>query len=523
MVSALYVCLGLVVGLLGSRHRQVSLFLFALPLALFGALFASLMVPLPLSGALLLGAGVSALLLLTRLLPRLFVLQVLVLAALTSPLLFTSPRPALIGTATALGVAAIVLTIKADLGLRVACAMLGAKLLLAAFSLPHPKLLWAGAALALLAGATLLRRQQAAPPTPWGTVAASALLAGALLPAAIAVAFFSAPELPASGPFAARQAKVRAAAPHGGLVWPLPSEAMTWADDVRGEFPHFPNLDALYLGGAPRGFAKLPGTTLRGRLSLTFPVVALRTIKDADELSRLRAAALASVRALREALPLYRPGTREEAIGEAIRAGHLRAGCSGESFPPIAASGPSAAQPHGSGNKGTLEAGQLVVTDIGCYFGGYASDFTRTIPVGGRFSERQRKLYDAVYAAQQAALAACRPGVTIGGRKDPKSLEGIARATIAARGLEDHNPFGIGHSVGLFVHDPVLPSDKQLKAGMVITIEPGIYLEGELGIRIEDTYLVTEKGCEPLTVGFPADADSVEALLRGVQAAGTVK
>ena len=145
------------------------------------------------------------------------------------------------------------------------------------------------------------------------------------------------------------------------------------------------------------------------------------------------------------------------------------------------------------------------MTDVGCYSAHYASDFTRTLPVSGKFTATQRGLYQAVYHAQQAAVRACKPGVEL------KELDTTAREIIRARGLQDHNPFGIGHTVGLFVHD--VGGRAPLAPGMVITIEPGLYRKGELGIRIEDTYLVTEKGCEALTEGFPADPDSIERLM----------
>jgi Xaa-Pro aminopeptidase len=161
------------------------------------------------------------------------------------------------------------------------------------------------------------------------------------------------------------------------------------------------------------------------------------------------------------------------------------------------------------GNAGTLRGGDLVMLDIGCYANHYASDFTRTLPVSGRFTDRQRALYQAVWEAQQAGAKLCKPGARLLGQKD--SIDAAARAAIKARGFEDHNPYGAGHTVGLFVHD--VTSRRELAPGMVITIEPGIYQEGELGIRIEDTYLVTEKGCESITEGFPADPDSIEKVM----------
>ena len=122
-----------------------------------------------------------------------------------------------------------------------------------------------------------------------------------------------------------------------------------------------------------------------------------------------------------------------------------------------------------------------------------------------------------------AALAACKPGVRLSGRgrgEGGESLDAIARKVLRERAPDkaEHMPHGLGHTVGLFVHDVML--EGPLKEGDVVTIEPGTYLEGELGIRIEDTVLVTATGCEPITQGFPADADSVEAAMAKVAEAG---
>ena len=518
------VAAGLLLGVVAANHRQRFLFALAALLAVIAVAVAGNARNLP-SGPLSIGAGSAlfgaALVLLTllaRALPRLFVLLLLAMAAVASaPLGEARPRALLIAVGAAALIAAIALTIKADLGMRVACALLGARVALLAAP-PHAPFWIYPVALLLVMLSAVTRRREPLPPVPWRRVARGALLLGALGAGAVLLSLPLSRELPASvAPFTSRQARLRGKAPAGGLVWPLPSETIGWDDDVRGEFARFPNFDSAWLGGEPSGLWRLPGTTLYGRLSLFRDVIDLRELKDEVELQALRAAALASVGAVREALPLYRAGVPEAQIADAIRAAHLRAGCSGESFPPIAASGPSAAEPHGSGNRGTVQAGQLVLTDVGCLVRGYASDFTRTLPVSGRFTERQRKLYDAVFAAQQAALAACKAGAQLTGRGDPKSLDSIARRTIKERGYDDNNPFGVGHGVGLFVHDMRAPGP--LKAGMVVTIEPGLYVPGELGIRIEDTYLVTATGCEPLTTGFPADAASVEAAMQAAVAA----
>lgn len=319
-------------------------------------------------------------------------------------------------------------------------------------------------------------------------------------------------------PHASRRTRLAAVAPAGGVLWPLPSEAIFWGTSGR-DFPRFENLDALWLTGADPGRpGRVPGTApLLGRLFLHRLVVPLRARHDAAELALHRQSAQVTVAALRAALPLYRAGAKEADLAAAIRQAYLAGGCQGDSFPPIVASGKSAAAPHGEDNGGLLGPGELVVTDVGCSVQHHTADFTRTLPVGGRFTPEGRRLYEAVRAAQMAAARACRPGVGLraafGGQK---SLDAISRETLQSRGVEGDYPHGLGHTVGLFVHD-VGGRAEPLAPGMLVTLEPGLYRQGSLGIRLEDTYLVTETGCEPITVGLPSDPDELEALMAGAQ------
>ena len=220
--------------------------------------------------------------------------------------------------------------------------------------------------------------------------------------------------------------------------------------------------------------------------------------------------------ALRRSLHLYQDGGYEGAVAEAIRYQVTQLGCQSDSFPPIVASGRNALEIHYMRNDGPLVEGDLVVTDIGCYADHYASDYSRTLPVGGRFSPRARELYEAVYQAEKAAAEACRAGVYYGSRGTPegqKSLESIARETLAAHGAPDDFSHGIGHPIGLFVHD-VMSRGQPLQSGMVIMIEPGIYSETDgMGMRIENAYIVGENGCELITDGIPSDADGIERLM----------
>jgi Xaa-Pro aminopeptidase len=306
-----------------------------------------------------------------------------------------------------------------------------------------------------------------------------------------------------------RRARLEADAPAGGLVWPLPSEAILW--DAPG-FPAFENLDALYLGdSADAGLRRLPGTRpMKGRFALNGPIQGMRLIKDDHEIALLRRASRATVEALYRSLPLYRDGGSEADIAASVREHYTRLGCEGDSFPPIVASGANALDFHYMRNDSGLVEGEAVITDIGCYAEHYASDYTRTIPVGGRFSPRARALHDALYEAERAAAAACRAGVYLRGRETPdgsRSLDTVARDTLEAHGAPSDFGHGIGHTLGLFAHD-VYPRGQPLEAGMVVMIEPGIYIEEEgLGLRLENAYLVHEDYCELLTGGIPSDTE----------------
>jgi len=166
-----------------------------------------------------------------------------------------------------------------------------------------------------------------------------------------------------------------------------------------------------------------------------------------------------------------------------------------------------------------MEAGHLVVLDVGGEYAHYAADITRTLPVSGRFTPRQREIYEIVLGAQKAAIAAVKPGMSLG-RRGPNSLFQIAFDYINTHGQDSHGQplgkyftHGLGHHVGLYVHDLFEPG-APLQPGMVITIEPGIYLPEEaIGVRIEDMVLVTETGYELLSKRLPREADEIEALL----------
>ena len=223
-------------------------------------------------------------------------------------------------------------------------------------------------------------------------------------------------------------------------------------------------------------------------------VEGLRRVKSAVEVELVRKAARITDEALAEVLPRVRAGVRESEIALELERAFRERGASA-AFPTIVASGVRGALPHGEASDKTIEQGDLVTIDLGARYRGYCADMTRTIAVGEP-SERMREVYAAVLEAQEAALDAVRPGVS------GKELDAVARKVLETRGLAVAFVHALGHGVGLNVHEaPSLSprSDDILEPGMLVTIEPGAYLPGVGGVRIEDLVLVTDEGCEALS------------------------
>ena len=245
----------------------------------------------------------------------------------------------------------------------------------------------------------------------------------------------------------------------------------------------------------------------------------LRLIKSATEIALIRKATSATVAAHRAAWKRLKPGLTEYQIAATMVGTYLELGCERSAYTPIVASGPNSVVLHYSANRRTIEAGDLVLMDVGGEYADYTTDVTRTVPASGKFTPRQRELYDIVLAAQKAAIAAVKPGMTLLGDSST-SLRKIAMDYINTHGKDLHGAplgkyfvHGLGHFVGLEVHDPG-SFDVRLEPGMVITIEPGIYLpEENLGIRIEDTLLVTAAGAEVLSSALPKEAEEIEKLV----------
>lgn len=250
---------------------------------------------------------------------------------------------------------------------------------------------------------------------------------------------------------------------------------------------------------------------LRGKLADgTEPVAAggavesLRRVKDKGELAAIAAASELADDVWRWSLERGLGGRSERDVARAAEA-RIREQGGDPSFPAIVAAGPNGALPHAEPGERQIGSGELVVFDMGAKLDGYCSDGTRTFAVGEP-GERARDVYETVRAAQAAALDAVAAGV--GG----EALDGVARELISAAGHGDRFGHGLGHGVGLEVHEAprVSPrSDDVLAAGEVVTIEPGVYLPGELGVRIEDLVVVSDAGCRNLSA-LPKEIQLVE-------------
>ena len=251
------------------------------------------------------------------------------------------------------------------------------------------------------------------------------------------------------------------------------------------------------------------------------PIVdSMRYVKDADEVARLRRAVDISVAGHVAAMRAARPGMHEYEIEAALEEGFRSNGADRLGYPSIVGSGPNSTTLHYDVNRRRTENGDLIVIDAAAEWGQYTADVTRTFPVNGKFTPRQKAIYDLVLGAQQAAFDSVRPGVTL------FQLDAIARrymrehsGTLCGDKTCDDREFfnhGLGHPIGMDVHD--VGFGRPLEVGAVFTLEPGIYIQAEnLGVRIEDDVLVTAKGGEWLSAGAPRTTEAIERVMRGGQ------
>jgi Xaa-Pro aminopeptidase len=230
-------------------------------------------------------------------------------------------------------------------------------------------------------------------------------------------------------------------------------------------------------------------------------VEALREVKDQGELARMARAAAIADAALGDVLPMLGEGATEHEVALALDGAMRRLGAEDRAFETIVASGPNAAKPHARPSYRVIEAGDPVVIDFGATYDGYRSDMTRTFSVGGAPEGELARVFDVVGAAQAAGVAAVVPGVSAG------DVDRACRDLIAEAGWAAAFEHGTGHGVGLDIHESpsVGPASTAiLRRGVVVTVEPGVYLAGLGGARVEDTVVVTSDGCRPLTL-FPKD------------------
>jgi len=251
----------------------------------------------------------------------------------------------------------------------------------------------------------------------------------------------------------------------------------------------------------------------------------LRVEKDSGEINLLKKASTASIDAQFAMMRAARPGMTERAIAGLMTAVWMDHGCERPSYAPIVGSGANSTVLHYSANDRTMEDGDLLLVDAACEYSMYAADITRTVPVNGHFTARQREIYDIVLGAQQAAIDAFVAGkstINDRDRQDPNSLDTAAYNYINTHGKDLHGQplgkywlHGLGHMVGIDVHDPA-EYPAVLKPGMVFTIEPGVYIpEEKIGVRIECDFLVGADGrLIDLDKDLPHTADEVEAAMR---------
>jgi Xaa-Pro aminopeptidase len=248
-------------------------------------------------------------------------------------------------------------------------------------------------------------------------------------------------------------------------------------------------------------------------------IAELRLIKSPTELAFLRQAIDLSLDAQFEAMKMMRAGLWEYQISGKMVEVHAMGGAEAEAYAPIVGAGPNSTALHYDKLDRKIEDGDIVVMDVGAQYSGYAADITRTIPANGKFTPRQREIYEIVLGAQDAAIHALKPGMDMC-RKGDRSVYKIAYDYINSHGKDQHGKslgqyfiHGLGHSIGLNVHDP---GDlcKPFAPGTVITIEPGIYIPAEnLGVRIEDDVLITDSGYELLSQRLPRSPDEIEKIM----------
>jgi Xaa-Pro aminopeptidase len=233
----------------------------------------------------------------------------------------------------------------------------------------------------------------------------------------------------------------------------------------------------------------------------------MRSIHDEYEITVMSRAIEITSEAFKRAMKSVHPGQNEAEL-QAVFENHFKANqCKANAYEPIVGAGLNSCVLHYTHNNQVIKDGDLVLCDVGCEYQMYASDITRTFPANGKFSPRQKEIYQIVLNAWKAAVAIAKPGTAW------QALNDAARQVIDDAGFTDEYFHSVGHFVGLYVHDAGIQREA-LAPGMVITIEPGIYIASEeIGIRIEDDILITEDGCRVLSAALPREIDEIEAMM----------
>jgi len=275
--------------------------------------------------------------------------------------------------------------------------------------------------------------------------------------------------------------------------------------------------------------ADTPAHTLAATLQSKYPAVAIedingdmaamRAVKDEKELNFMRQAQEHTRIAIEEMMRYAAPGMNERELEGAFDFALMKQGVRDHAFHSIFAGGKRATTLHYGENDQVVNDGEMVLIDLGSAYGNYCADISRTFPINGKFTDRQKELYNTVLEAQKIVIANAKPGLTtrdlnqmvidyyesrlddLGLRKDGKTVR-------------DYYYHGVSHQLGLDTHDICTERERTLKPGMVITVEPGLYVEDEsIGIRIENDVVITETGCEDLSAAFPRTVEEIEAIM----------
>jgi Xaa-Pro aminopeptidase len=308
-------------------------------------------------------------------------------------------------------------------------------------------------------------------------------------------------------------------------VKPFESDFRSMVENVAKTFPNFCTILPYQkeLGGYPHEKEVVDWLQLvapQAKLKdIRAQIGALRQIKSPGEMAFLKKAIELSLDSQLEAMKMMHPGLHEYQVAAKMVEIHAGGGSEAEGYAPIVGAGPNSTALHYDKLSRKIEDGDIVVLDVGAQYSGYSADITRTLPANGRFTPRQREIYDIVLGAQNAALTALKPGMDFCNKSD-KSVQKIAYNYINSHGKDLHGkslgPYfihGLGHHIGLNVHDPG-EYCAPFQPGMVVTVEPGVYIpEENLGVRIEDDVLITESGHQLLSERLPRDPGEIEKIM----------